>query len=47
MRDVENKEYLGKSVLKAVEKVNGEIFKALNGLSVQDQSKIDKTLIEA
>ena len=45
LRDIENKEYLGKSVLKAVEKVNGEIFKALNGLSVQDQSKIDKTLI--
>ena len=46
MSDIKNKEYLGKSVLKAVEKVNGEIFKALNGLSVQDQSKIDKTLIE-
>ena len=44
-RDFEDKKYLGKSVLKAVEKVNGEISKELIGLSVLDQEKIDKTLI--
>ena len=46
LRDVENKNYLGKSVLKAIEKVNGEISKALIGFAVDDQKKIDKTLIE-
>ena len=46
LRDVENKNYLGKSVLKAIEKVNGEISKALIGFVVDDQKKIDKTLIE-
>ena len=46
LRDVENKKYLGKSVLKAIEKVNGEISKALIGFSAEDQKKIDKTLIE-
>ncbi len=46
LRDVENKKYLGKSVLKAIEKVNGEISKALIGFAVGDQKKIDKTLIE-
>ena len=46
LRDIENKKYLGKSVLKAIEKVNGEISKALNGFSAEDQKKIDKTLIE-
>ena len=45
LRDFENKNYLGKSVLKAIEKVNGEIFKTLIGLSVEDQAKIDNTLI--
>ena len=29
LRDIDNKDYLGKSVLKAVEKVNTEISKAL------------------
>ena len=46
LRDVENKNYLGKSVLKAIEKVNGEISKVLTGFVVDDQKKIDKTLIE-
>ena len=45
LRDLENKNYLGKSVFKAVEKVNGEISKALIGFSSEDQKKIDKTLI--
>ena len=46
MRDVENKEYLGKSVFKAVQKVNKEISKVLIGFPIEDQKKIDKTLIE-
>ena len=46
LRDIENKKYLGKSVIKAIEKVNGEISKALTGFSVEDQKKIDRTLIE-
>ena len=46
LRDLENKDYLGKSVFKAIEKVNGEISKALIGFSSEDQKKIDKTLIE-
>ena len=46
LRDFENKNYLGKSVLKAIEKVNGEISKTLIGLSAEDQAKIDDTLIE-
>ena len=43
LRDFESKNYLGKSVLKAIEKVNGEISKTLVGLSVEDQAKIDNT----
>jgi len=46
LRDIENKKYLGKSVLKAIEKVNGEISKTLIGFSIEDQIKIDRTLIE-
>ena len=46
LRDLENKNYLGKSVLKAIEKVNGEISKALIGLPAEDQRKIDNILIE-
>ena len=46
LRDIENKEYLGKGVFKAVEKVNGEISKALKGIPVEEQKRIDKTLIE-
>jgi len=46
LRDIDNKEYLGKSVLTAIDKVNGEIAKALKGFSPGDQNKIDKTLID-
>ena len=46
LRDIDNKQYLGKSVFKAIEKVNGEIAKTLIGFDVEDQKKIDKTLIE-
>ena len=46
LRDIENKNYLGKSVFKAIEKVNGEISKELNGFAADDQKKIDKILID-
>ena len=46
LRDIENKKYLGKSVIKATEKVNSEISKALKGLNSDDQRKIDETLIK-
>lgn len=46
LRDGDKKNYLGKSVLKAVENVNGEIAKTLIGKDSSDQKSIDKTLIE-
>ena len=46
LRDKNNKNYLGKSVLKAVENINGPIKKALNNIDINDQKKIDKTLID-
>ena len=46
LRDKENKDYLGKSVLKAIENVNGPIFKSLKNIDTEDQSKIDKILID-
>jgi len=46
LRDKENKNYLGKSVFKAVENINGLIAKVLNNIDINDQTKIDKTLIE-
>jgi len=46
LRDTEDRKYLGKSIMKAVEKVNNEICKALKGFSTTDQKKIDRTLIE-
>ena len=46
LRDKENKNYLGKSVFKAVENINGKIAKALNNIDSNDQVKIDKTLID-
>ena len=45
LRDKENKKYLGKSVLKATENINGVIFKNLNKFNIFDQRKIDNTLI--
>ena len=44
LRDKQNKNYLGKSVLNAVENVNGVISKSLNNFDIFDQGKIDKTL---
>jgi len=46
LRDKENKNYLGKSVFKAVENINGPIAKTLNNIDINDQKKIDKTLID-
>ena len=44
LRDKENKDYLGKSVFKAIENINGPISKSLNNIDTEDQSKIDKIL---
>ena len=46
LRDKENKNFLGKSVFKAVENVNGTIAKTLNNININDQKKIDKILID-
>ena len=46
LRDKQNKDYLGKGVLKAVENINGPISKALINIDISDQAKIDKTLID-
>ena len=44
LRDLENKEYLGKSVLNAVKNINGTISKNLNNFNIFDQRKLDNTL---
>ncbi len=46
LRDGDKSRYLGKGVLNAVANVNGEIRDKLLGMSVEDQSAIDKTMIE-
>lgn len=46
LRDGDASRYLGKGVLKAVENVNTEISEALMGLDAQEQTFIDRTLIE-
>ena len=46
LRDKKNKNYLGKSVLIAVENINGIISKGINNFDIFDQRKIDKTLID-
>ena len=45
LRD-DNKQYNGKSVKKAVSNVNGEIFDAITGNDVSDQSLIDNIMID-
>ena len=45
LRDKDNKNYLGKSVFKAVENINGPISKALQNIDSNDQTKIDEILI--
>jgi len=46
LRDGDSSRYLGKGVLQAVENVNTEITEAIVGLDVEEQSFIDRTLIE-
>jgi len=46
LRDKDNKNYLGKSVFKAVENINGPIGKALLNIDCTNQSQIDRTLID-
>jgi len=46
LRDGDKSRYNGKGVLKAVNNVNDKINKVLIGLDVNDQLKIDKTMIE-
>ena len=46
LRDTDNKKYLGKSVFKAIENINGPIMKALNNIDSSEQEKIDKILID-
>ena len=44
-RDKNNKKYLGKSVLEAVNLVNTKISKKLSGTNIHDQTRIDTILI--
>ena len=46
LRDGDKDRYLGKGVLQAVDNVNTEITEAIIGLDAEEQSFIDKTLIE-
>lgn len=45
LRDGDKSKYLGKSVMKAVANVNGEIFKTLKGFDAVDQKSLDQKLI--
>jgi len=46
LRDNDKNRYNGKGVLKAVSNINEEISKALIGIDINDQSKIDKIMID-
>jgi enolase len=46
LRDGDKQRYFGKGVLKAVENVNTEICEAIIGLDAEEQTFIDRTLIE-
>tara|TARA_B100000945_G_scaffold119858_1_gene95333 strand:+ start:864 stop:2060 length:1197 start_codon:yes stop_codon:yes gene_type:complete len=46
LRDKNNKDYLGKSVLRAVENINDPISKVIVNSDCTEQKKIDHTLIE-
>ncbi len=46
LRDGDEKRFLGKGVLQAVENANGEIAEALVGLDASDQRNIDQRMIE-
>ena len=45
LRDLRDKKYLGKGVLKATENINSQIARSLNNFNIDDQLKIDQTLI--
>jgi enolase len=45
-RDGDKKRYLGKGVLEAAAAVNGEILDALSGIEAEEQTKVDRMLIE-
>ena len=46
LRDGDKGRYLGKGVLRAVENINTEVCEAIIGLDAEEQTLIDKTLIE-
>ena len=46
LRDKDEKRYLGKGVLKAVDNVHNILAPALKGLNVRDQVKIDRKMVE-
>ncbi len=46
LRDGDQKRFMGKGVLKAVENVNNEIAKLIIGMDVEDQAGIDNAMIE-
>src|SRR6202000_2053695 len=46
LRDGDKSRYLGKGVRKAVANVNGDIAKALKGFNAEDQTGLDKKLID-
>lgn len=46
LRDGDKARYLGKGVLRAVEHINTEISEALMGLDAQEQTFLDRTLID-
>ncbi len=46
LRDGDEKRFMGRGVLKAVDNINGEIAKRLIGMSAMNQREIDLTLID-
>ena len=46
LRDKDVERFSGMGVLRAIEAVNGEIFDALSGQDVEDQTTIDNLMIE-
>ena len=46
LRDGDKSRYMGKGVLNAVANVNGEIAKCINGMDANDQSALDKAIID-
>ena len=46
LRDGDKSRFMGKGVLNAVANVNGEIAKCINGMDANDQSVLDKAIID-